>query len=456
MKIEYCNNISMIDSLTGIDLMIPRATDNKTDFPKDSFSSFSSPDPNAIEYNDSEAGDLELSFLEKRRKELLVRKLHTNKIVEPTESFNCFRTRVKDAPNGRIVAKTYNDLIDKLYEHYYGSKFEVPTLREAVNEWIDSREANGTIEYLTALHYRVDFKKYLSSMPMADMKITEITKNHIINAFENIVGDGTGISKKAVNNVKTIINGAFDYANLHDGINCFDARTVKIRDLIRKCNDSKSKDSTYTREEAESIISYLSNLPPSVYSLGIMLMFCLPIRIGELRALKWEDYDRNNRLLHLNHSIVCKADGETHRKAVDVDYMKRHSDSGKRSLDISDFAAHILDELFRINGDKEYILQSKGKMPISTNNFNDHLREYCEKCGVEYKSSHKIRFYACFRMYDLGYDEKTIQKNMGHSSLVMTRHYDRRQKKTVDPKLINEAFGFEIRPLPTHCPVKLA
>ncbi len=24
------------------------------------------------------------------------------------------------------------------------------------------------------------------------------------------------------------------------------------------------------------------------------------------------------------------------------------------------------------------------------------------------------------------------------------------------PKLINEAFGFKIRPLPTHCPVKLA
>ena len=437
-------------------VMIPDMVINKTNMPENRFSPISSPDINTIRYNDSEAGDLELSFLENRRKELLVKQLHTNKIVEPTERFNCFRTRVKDAPNGRIVAKTYTDLIDKLYEHYYGSKFKVPTLKEAVNEWIDSREANGTIEYLTALHYRDDFKKYLLSLPIADMKITEITKYHLINAFETIVGDGTGISKKAVNNVKTIINGTFDYANLRDGVNCFDARTVRIRDLTRKCNDSKSKDSTYTRKEAECIISYLSNLPPSVYSLGVMLMFCLPIRIGELRALKWEDYDRDNRLLHLNHSIVCKADGETHRKAVDVNYMKRHSDSGKRSVDISDFAAHILDELFKINGDKDYILQSKGEMPISTNNFNDHLREYCEKCGVEYKSSHKIRFYACSRMYDLGYDEKTIQKNMGHSSLVMTRHYDRRQKKTVDPKLINEAFGFEIRPLPTHCPVKLA
>ena len=417
-------------------------------------STVSTADLNPIHYNESEAGDLELLFLDNRRKELLVKKYHTNKIIEPTANFNCFRTRVKDAPNGRIVAKTYPDLIEKLYAHYYGPKSRIPTLEEAVNEWIGSREANGTIEYMTALHYRDDFRKYLADQPIATMKITDITKNHLINAFESIVGDGTGISKKAVNNVKTVINGAFDYANLQDGINCFDARTVKIRDMVRKCNDSKSKDSTYTREEAETIVTYLAGLAPSVYSLGIMLMFCLPIRIGELRALKWEDYDRDNRFLHLKHSIVCKADGETHRKAVDVNYMKRHSDSGKRTLDISDFAAQILDKLFEINGEKEYILQSKGKMPISTNNFNEHLRMYCEKCGIEYKSSHKIRFYACSRMYDLGYDEKTIQKNMGHSSLGMTRHYDRRQKKAVDPKLINEAFGFEIPVLPAYCPAK--
>ncbi len=395
-------------------------------------------------YNEVEGGDLELESMERRRKEILVRQVHPNKIAPPNEKFKCYRTRVKDAPNGRMVAGSYKELIDQLYDFYCDSKFEIPTLAEAANAWISSREANGTIEYSTATHYRADFAKYFGCQPIADMPITDITKLHLIRAFETIVGDGSQVSKKAVNNVKTVINGAYDYANLQDGINCFDARCVKIRDLVRKCGGTKSKDQTYTREEAERLVAYLLEQPRTVYTLGIMLMFCLPVRIGELRALKWTDYDKDQHLVHLNHTLVCKRDGEKHRKAVDVGYMKRHSDSGIRSVEVSDFAEYLLEELYRINGDKEYILQSRGKMPISTNNFNDHLQKACEQCNIPYKSSHKIRFYACSRMYDMGIDEKTIQLNMGHASLGMTRHYDRRQKKQLDPELVNEAFGFRI------------
>jgi len=47
-------------------------------------------------------------------------------------------------------------------------------------------------------------------------------------------------------------------------------------------------------------------------------------------------------------------------------------------------------------------------------------------------------------MYDAGYDEKTIQANMGHSSLAMTRHYDRRKRKAIERSMVNNTFGFQI------------
>lgn len=47
-------------------------------------------------------------------------------------------------------------------------------------------------------------------------------------------------------------------------------------------------------------------------------------------------------------------------------------------------------------------------------------------------------------MYDAGFDEKTIQEEMGHSNIGMTRHYDRRTKKEVSKELINSTFGFKI------------
>ena len=82
-------------------------------------------------------------------------------------------------------------------------------------------------------------------------------------------------------------------------------------------------------------------------------------------------------------------------------------------------------------------------MPITINNYNEHLRKYCDACGIKYRSSHKIRFYNCSKMYEKGVDEKKIQTDMGHSSLSMTRHYDRRKAKPMQEDLVEELFGYD-------------
>lgn len=397
-------------------------------------------------YNNFEVCDLEeLENMESRRKELLVKKVHPYTITEPTDKYKLYRTRIKSdrVPNGRLTSTTYKGLINLLYEHYYGDTDKI-SLEDCALKWIEKRESNGTIEYLTALHYRNDFMKYFHPEPISSMPIRNITKRHLINAFESIIGSGQGVSRKAINNVKTVINGAFDYANLIDGMDCIDARLIRITDLVRKCERPDNEDLVYTREEAEQIIAYLLSKPFNIYSLAIMLMFCLPVRISELRALKWVDYDKKKNQLYLNHTIVTKKVGSINRKDTDVNYMKAHSSAGKRYVDVSDFAAYILEEIHKINGNKVYILQSNGDMPISTNHFNEHLKLYCKDLNIQYKSSHKIRFYACSMMYEAGFDEKTIQKCMGHTSVAMTRHYDRRKKKITDRDLINSTFGYNL------------
>ena len=387
-------------------------------------------------------GDSELEELERKRKEVLVKKIHKNKILAPTEKYHYYKTRI---PGDKQIAKrNYADLIDELYNLYYGAKFEIPTLSEAVEKSITKKYEKETIEYITSVSYRSLFKKYFSHLPISNKLITDISKEQLRDSFETIAGDGSGISKKVLSNIRTVINGAFDYANMIDGIDCIDSNRVKITDLIRKCQPPASEDEAYTRDEAEAIVSYLNTLNPTVYTLAIRLMFCLSVRIGELSAITWNDYDEEKKELHLTHSLVTKPIGTVHRRVTDVNYMKSHSNKGKRVLALSDYAIYLLSELKKINGEKKYILQSKGKMPISTNHFNDHLKAYCKVCGIEYKSSHKIRFYACSMMYEAGYDEKTIQENMGHSSLAMTRHYDRRTKKEVSRELTNSTFGFQL------------
>ena len=93
--------------------------------------------------------------------------------------------------------------------------------------------------------------------------------------------------------------------------------------------------------------------------------------------------------------------------------------------------------------DREYILNSEGKLPISENRYNSKLKAYCEKCGIPPKSSHKIRFYKISSLYDSGLDEKDIQTLSGHSSPLTTRHYNKKiknEKLSAIKCIINNEF----------------
>lgn len=317
------------------------------------------------------------------------------------------------------------------------------TFKQAAYEWIDSREADKVIAHNTAVHYRNEFQKYLEPLAITDKPINEIKKSQLIEMFEKIVGDGSLIKKSTFRNIKTVVNGAFRYANNKDEIDCVDAERIDVRDLKRKCEDTDNSKEVYSEEEIRTLLGYLRSVVATVYTLAVELLCCIPARIGELRAITWEDVDFENRILHLRHSIVDKQEGNVNRKATDVDYMKAHSAKGKRDIKLSSYAIDVLLKLQEINGDKKYVLNSKGDMPITTNNFDEHLRKYCNACGIKYRSSHKIRFYNCSKMYEMNVDEKSIQEMMGHSSVQMTRHYDRRQAKMITEEDADVLFGYE-------------
>jgi len=189
-------------------------------------------------------------------------------------------------------------------------------------------------------------------------------------------------------------------------------------------------------------MKYLYNLKPTVYTLAAQLAFCFCLRIGELRALKWEDYDEENSTIFIWHEIVEQSRDGKNRVAVDVSHTKTNTAEGRRLLFVSDEAKKVLRRLRELNGDKEYILNSSGKMPITTNHFNEHLRQYCAECGVRYLSSHKIRFYGATELYDAGVDPEQIRRVMGHTTLAMTEHYNRTNGKIiVDKEIWNKIFG---------------
>ena len=112
------------------------------------------------------------------------------------------------------------------------------------------------------------------------------------------------------------------------------------------------------------------------------------------------------------------------------DYLKGYTSQGYRYEFITDDALDVLKRAREINPNGEYVFMPFGR-PIITTTFNKRLKKYCAAAGVPYRSSHKIRFYACSMAYD-GENLQELSKMMGHSQVSTTLRYLRDVKQDDD------------------------
>lgn len=275
----------------------------------------------------------------------------------------------------------------------------------------------------------------------ANSKFIELTSFTILCYYKNIVRHGE-ITKKAFNKASGLLNGMFDLAIEKGIVSVNVARNTPTRNLKFKPENDNS-DMVYQPEERDSLIKYLKSIPQTRYTLACRLMACLPLRMGELRALTWEDYNEMEKKLHIHHEIVKEKRDGKERCDVDVPYTKGMKASGRRKIPVSNEASQVLEELRALNGDCKYILQGQGSAAFSMpeNKINEHLRKYCKNAGVPYFSSHKFRFYGATQLYKAGVPLNTIRYYLGHSTIKMTEHYLRLTPEDADLDIIDNIFG---------------
>ena len=121
------------------------------------------------------------------------------------------------------------------------------------------------------------------------MPISEIKASDLKQFFKDLTA-GRVMSRKNFVNIKSIFNVVFDIAVDNDIVTSNLSRNISCKDLKFKAVDNENI--RYTDEDRDKILAYLDGLAEKTgYEYGIELMFCLCVRIGELRALRWSDVD---------------------------------------------------------------------------------------------------------------------------------------------------------------------
>ena len=138
--------------------------------------------------------------------------------------------------------------------------------------------------------------------------------------------------------------------------------------------------------------------------------YLIDIRI---KGLKWADIDgdfiRIQRFIDDKNRVINSIKGNTA--------------DGIRSMPLTPATKAILSQVRKLQPDDQEFIFYRGDSPLATVTFNRHLKKCCDELGIEYRSSHKLRFSTASIMYKNGMEDTELQKLLGHTTLSMTRHY---------------------------------
>lgn len=316
----------------------------------------------------------------------------------------------------KVTSSTTDGVYHRTYELLIGKK---TTLQAVFDAAMKEREEDGIVTDSTLTRDRQIWKKYFEGKSLAQKPISGIKASEIQRYLKKITAR-CAMSHTTYINVKSLLNLAYDYAIDHDMLENNTSRQCRLKDVKFK----PAKGGTYTDSERLAILKYIKEagkIKASVYYAAIYVMFGTCTRIGEIKALKWGDYDPEEGTLFI-HAEVVPRDG----KPVYLDHTKS-SEYGNRVQYLSPDVCKLLDEMRPANASEDdFIFKTESGGYLNTNKFNDRLKNACEHAGVPYQSSHKIRFWSVTAMArELNGDIAATGNYAGHAHKQTTLGYIR-------------------------------
>lgn len=348
-----------------------------------------------------------------------------------SESEKSWRTYLPDETHPRkrrpIKNKSRENLEKKIVEFYIEKSEKEDrsriTLEALYKEWLIYKRDNTPTKAKTIMEYTREWKRFFEGTNLSKMAVSEIKPITLIRFFRKVTKDRQHTRQRIVN-ARGVLNGILTYAIEEEIIQSNPLGGVNFKNFTYKPVENQ-RNNVFTKEEAQKLLSYLKTVEEP-YSLAIQLSFYLFIRVGETKAIAWEDIDFEKRTVYLHGQVLTERtlqDDLTFSKqyTVVVNQMKGNTSKGYRTQYLTDEALKILEKARYLNPSGHYVFQPDGRV-MTTDSFNRRLKKYCKEAGVPYHSSHKIRFYNASTAYD-GKNLVTISKLMGHTMVETTLHY---------------------------------
>lgn len=393
--------------------------------------------------------NFDVSFLPEEVRELVekemfksitdkVLEVHHYKLPDTTEYENGRqRTRVKleDGKLTNVWANSHEEMIQKLYEHYYGdSKDAIVTFGEAFEKMIEHDTQFEVVKEKTLKDYRFDYNRFFKGDEIERIPLTKITtrqmalflnRAHLKTSKLDQKRGMKHIEKHRHNGIRTVINEVFAYANLYLEVHAINP--ISLLDYSRFAYyDGDKLDKPYYNEEERAKLgeAFDSIELPNLEDLCAGFLIETAGRNSECRAIRFKDFHFKAGVPYVR---ICGMAEKSHRD----ERIKADSYAGMRNLVITPRLERIYNLAKLASWSDEFpFVRDPSKIIgeeilITSQGLQRAFKRLCVKAGVKYLPPHQIRFSDATLMALEGRGSE-IQGRMGHTTSRMAEHYIRK------------------------------
>lgn len=342
-----------------------------------------------------------------------------------------WRTYIPDKEKTRrLVKKSTRRDIEDVIIAYYKQEIENPTIDEVFTEWNDRRLALKKISESTHLRNKQYYNRHYSKF--GKRKIKSVSEDEWQNFLEEQIPE-YNLTSKAFSGLKGVTKGLLKRAkkrkliafNIDELFSDLDITETEFKKVIKE-----DYEEVYNEEESDKIISYLEkNL--NTANIGILLMFVTGIRVGELVALKHEDFESNTFKIRRTETRYRDHDGQYVLRIKDFP----KSQAGVRTVIVPKDYEWLCNKIKLLNPFGEYIFVNLDtKERLSAQAIRQKLSRLCKKLSIYHKSPHKIRKTYGTILLDNHIDNQLIIGQMGHTNILCTENHYHRNRRTLENK----------------------